>query len=112
MKKFNFEVKDFDSGGRITQITVGSKMMETPNLFPVIHPFRNVIPPKRLYNHLKAQAAFTNAYIIYKNDKYREIVLKKGVHKHLGFPGIIATDSGGFQDYMYSDDIALKPEEI
>ena len=109
---YSYEIKDFDAGGRIGLFKVGSKILETPNLFPVVNPFQNLISPNELYNHFKIQAIFTNAYIIYKNRENNPDIIKKGLHEHLGFPGIIATDSGGFQDYMYSGDIKLTPEEI
>ncbi|MHA2181315.1 MAG: tRNA guanosine(15) transglycosylase TgtA, partial [Promethearchaeota archaeon] len=48
-----------------------------------------------------------------QNSEIRDIVLKKGVHKHLNFDGIIATDSGAFQKYMYSKtDFELNAESI
>ncbi len=109
---YSYEIKDFDAGARIGLMKLGGKKIETPNLFPVVNPFQNQISPKEFYDHFKIQAIFTNAYIIYKNRENNPDIMKKGLHEHLGFPGIIATDSGGFQDYMYSGDIKLTPEEI
>ena len=109
---YSYEIKDFDAGGRIGIFKLGSKKIDTPNLFPVVNPFQNPISPNEFYNHFKIQAIFTNAYIIYKNRENNPDILKKGLHKYLGFPGLIATDSGGFQDYMYAGDIKLAPEEI
>jgi 7-cyano-7-deazaguanine tRNA-ribosyltransferase len=109
---YSYEIKDFDAGARIGLMRLGEKKLETPNLFPVVNPFQNQISPKELYDHFKIQAIFTNAYILYKNRENNPDIIKKGLHKHLGFPGIIATDSGGFQDFMYSGDIKLTPEEI
>ena len=109
---YSYEMKDFDAGARIGIFKLGSKKLETPNLFPVVSPFQNQISPKELYDHFKVQAIFTNAYILYKNREKNPDIIKKGLHEHLGFPGIIATDSGGFQDFMYSGDIKLTPEEI
>lgn len=109
---YSYEIKDFDAGARIGLMRLGEKKLETPNLFPVVNPFQNPISPKEFYDHFKIQAIFTNAYIIYKNRENNPDIIRKGLHEHLGFPGIIATDSGGFQDYMYSGDIKLTPEEI
>ncbi len=109
---YSYEIKDFDAGARIGLMKLGKKKLETPNLFPVVNPFQNPISPKEFYDHFKVQAIFTNAYIIYKNREKNPEILQKGLHRHLDFPGIIATDSGGFQDYMYSGDIKLTPEEI
>lgn len=109
---YSFEIQDFDAGGRLGKLKLGGKTLDTPNLFPVVSPFENLIAPRRLYEHFGAQSIFTNAYILYKNRAKNPEILEKGLHKHLDFPGLIATDSGGFQDYMYAGDIKAKPEEI
>ena len=107
-----FEIQDVDALGRIGKIEVNNKQMITPNLFPVIHPFDNVITASGLKD-LGAQCLFTNAYIMYKNKEYREEILNKGIHDFLNYDGIIATDSGAFQQYMYNDNkIEISPEEI
>ncbi len=107
-----FEIQDVDALGRIGTIEINNKKMITPNLFPVIHPFDNVIGASGLKD-LGAQCVFTNAYILYKNTDKREEVLKKGIHDFLDFDGVIATDSGAFQQYMYNDNkIEISPEEI
>ncbi|WP_371802032.1 tRNA guanosine(15) transglycosylase TgtA [Candidatus Lokiarchaeum ossiferum] len=112
MGYYSYDIKDYDAGGRIGQLKLGDKILDTPNLFPVVNPFRNSISPRRLYDHFGAQCLFTNAYIIYKNRENNPGIISKKLHEHLDFPGIIATDSGGFQDYMYAGDIKLTPEEI
>ncbi len=98
-----FEIEDVDAIARLGRISLNGKEMITPNLFPVIHPSRNIIAPKDLKT-FGAQCLFTNAYIIYKNEKLRAQILQKGLHKHLDYDGIIATDSGAFQQYMYNKD--------
>lgn len=98
-----FEILDIDALARLGQIKLNNKEMITPNLFPVIHPFHNIISPSDL-KKMGAQCLFTNAYIIYKNEKLRENVLQKGLHNYLNYDGIIATDSGAFQQYMYNED--------
>ncbi|MHA1613133.1 MAG: tRNA guanosine(15) transglycosylase TgtA [Promethearchaeota archaeon] len=109
---YSYEIRDFDAGGRIGRFKIGDKILDTPNLFPVVSPFNNLIPPKRIYEHFGAQSIFTNAYILYKNREKNAEIIQKGLHAHLDFPGIIATDSGGFQDYMYAGDMKTLPEEI
>ncbi|MFW9970097.1 MAG: tRNA guanosine(15) transglycosylase TgtA [Candidatus Odinarchaeota archaeon] len=98
-----WEVSDFDALGRIGNLTVNSKQMITPNLFPVVHPYKNVISTSDL-KRIGAQCVFTNAYIIYQNTQIQGEILKKGLHSYLNFDGIIATDSGAFQKYMYKKD--------
>ena len=96
-----WEISDFDALGRIGKLTVNNKQMITPNLFPVVHPYKNIISTSDL-KKIGAQCVFTNAYIIYQNTQIRDDVLRKGLHSHLNFDGITATDSGAFQKYMYN----------
>lgn len=97
-----WEISDIDGLGRLGILTVNNKKMITPNLFPVVHPFKNLISSFDL-KKIGAECIFTNAYIIYQNNQLKESVLKDGIHKHLGFDGIIATDSGAFQKYFYNN---------
>jgi 7-cyano-7-deazaguanine tRNA-ribosyltransferase len=107
-----WEITEIDALGRIGKITVNNKEMVTPNLFPVVHPYKNILNISDLKN-IGAQSIFTNAYIIYQNPQLRDMVLKEGIHKYLNFDGIIATDSGAFQKYMYNNtDIEINPEII
>ncbi|MHA1990676.1 MAG: tRNA guanosine(15) transglycosylase TgtA [Candidatus Hodarchaeales archaeon] len=107
-----WEITDVDALGRLGRLTVNNKEFITPNLFPVLHPYRNIINLSDL-KKIGAQCVFTNAYIIYQNPEIRDTVLRKGIHKYLNFNGIIATDSGAFQKYMYNkSDFELNPEDI
>ena len=108
----NWEITDIDALGRIGKLTANEKEMVTPNLFPVVHPYKNIINTSDL-KKIGAQCVFTNAYIIYQNPQVRQSVLKKGIHSYLNFDGIIATDSGAFQKYMYNKtDIEINAEVI
>jgi len=108
----NWEITEIDALGRIGKITVNNKMMVTPNLFPVVHPYKNILNISDL-KKIGAQCLFTNAYIIYKNHQLRDVVLEKGIHNYLNFDGIVATDSGAFQKYMYNKtDIEINAEAI
>ncbi len=107
-----YEILDIDALGRIGKLEVNNKQMITPNLFPVVHPFKNVIPPSDLIN-FGAQSVFTNAYILFQNEFAKENVLKKKIHQYLNFDGLIATDSGAFQQYMYhTSGMKIEAEEI
>jgi len=108
----SYEIIDLDALGRIGKIKIGNKEMITPNLFPVVHPYKNIITPSELKN-FGAQGIFTNAYITYQNTQLKEDVLKKGIHRYLDFNGLIATDCGAFQQYMYNNDkLDINPETI
>ena len=107
-----FEISDLDAMGRLGKIMVNKKSMLTPNLFPVVHPINNSVPIKDL-EKIGAECLFTNSYILYQNESIKEQVLKNGIHRHLNFEGIIATDSGAFQQYMYNNQqINISPEII
>ena len=49
------------------------------------------------------QALITNSYIIWKHDDLRTEAQRNGVHQLLDFPGVVMTDSGTFQSYVYGD---------
>ncbi|MFX0024868.1 MAG: tRNA guanosine(15) transglycosylase TgtA [Candidatus Hermodarchaeota archaeon] len=107
-----FEVIDVDALGRIGRINLNHKELITPNLLPVIHPFKNIISTKELTN-MGVRGLFTNAYIIYQNKQLKNDIIVKGIHKFFNFNGVIATDSGAFQQYMYgNNDIEINAEEI
>ena len=107
-----WEISDFDALGRVGKLNVNKKQMITPNLFPVVHPYKNHISTSDL-KRIGAQCLFTNAYIIFQNDKIRDDVLRKGLHSYLNFDGITATDSGAFQKYFYNkNDLEIKASNI
>jgi len=97
-----FEIFDIDALGRLGVIEVNNKSMVTPNLLPVIHPVSNLIPAADL-KKFGAECIFTNAFILNQNIDLKEEVVKRGIHKFLNFNGLVATDSGAFQYYMYNN---------
>jgi len=101
-----------DALGRIGKLKLAEKEMITPNLFPVIHPIKNLISPSDLIK-VGAQGIFTNAYIIYQNKEIRQKILTEGIHQYLNYSGIVATDSGAFQQYMHNEDkLNISADEI
>ena len=107
-----FEIKKFDAAGRIGLITHNGKTLITPTILPVVSPFDNVIPPRSLYEEFGAKAIFTNAYILYNNKEKAQIAESKGLHSYLDYDGLIATDSGAFQHYMYGNKNEITAGEI
>jgi 7-cyano-7-deazaguanine tRNA-ribosyltransferase len=107
-----FEIKKFDAAGRLGIITHNGKNLLTPNLLPVVSPFENIIPPKVLYDEFKVSALFTNAYILYNNKEKAQQAESLGLHSYLDYDGLIATDSGAFQHYMYGNESDITAEEI
>jgi 7-cyano-7-deazaguanine tRNA-ribosyltransferase len=98
--RFSFEVKDSDLLGRIGSLRVGGKSLETPYMFPVIHPVSQNVPPKELRS-MGFGGLMTNSYIIHSRRKAE--ALSKGIHNLLGFDGVLMTDSGGYQVLEYGD---------
>ena len=97
---FSFEVKETDLLGRIGTLRVGSRSLETPYMFPVIHPVSQIVPAKDLQG-MGFGGVMTNSYIIHSRQKER--ALAEGVHRLVGFDGVVMTDSGGYQVLEYGD---------
>ena len=98
--EFGFEVNDADLLGRVGTLRVGDKSLETPYMFPVIHPVSQSVPTSEL-GSMGFGGLMTNSYIIYS--RRRDYALEKGIHKLLGFDGVFMTDSGGYQVLEYGE---------
>ena len=107
-----FEILDTDALARLCLFKVNNKKIITPNLFPVIHPYHNLLKPAEI-KEIGFNSIFTNAYILYQNEFERKKALQKKLNTYLDFEGLIATDSGAFQQYMYhNEDIMIEASEI
>lgn len=106
-----FEIKYRDVAGRIGILKIRNKRIETPFLFPVINPKKEIFDIEIIKKY-NVRAIMTNSYILYKDKEIREEILKKGIKKFLNFDGIIETDSGSYQILHYKKDIEVKNKEI
>ncbi|MDE1852648.1 MAG: tRNA guanosine(15) transglycosylase TgtA [Thaumarchaeota archaeon] len=97
---FSFEVKESDLLGRIGTLKVGGKALETPYMFPVIHPVSQIVPTRELAS-MGFGGLMTNSYIIHSRRKQE--ALDRGIHRLLDFDGVFMTDSGGYQVLEYGD---------
>jgi 7-cyano-7-deazaguanine tRNA-ribosyltransferase len=97
-----FESLDSDIMGRCGKLSVGTKVIKTPALLPVINPHLQVISAAEMKN-IGVEAIITNAYIINQSRQYRERTLADGLHAVLDFDGVIMTDSGSFQLSVYGE---------
>ncbi|HEV2226885.1 MAG TPA: tRNA guanosine(15) transglycosylase TgtA [Nitrososphaerales archaeon] len=97
---FSFEVKESDLFGRIGSLKVSGKALETPYLFPVVHPVSQQVPTEEL-KAMGFGGLMTNSYILHSRRK--EEALRDGIHKLLGFDGVFMTDSGGYQVLEYGN---------
>jgi 7-cyano-7-deazaguanine tRNA-ribosyltransferase len=105
----SFEIKDKDLLARIGRLKTKSGTVETPLLFPVINPNIQLIPPKKLREEFGFEAVITNAYILRK--RFQNKPIEQGLHKFLGFDGVVMTDSGAYQILVYGG-VEVSQEEI
>ncbi|RLF41388.1 MAG: tRNA guanosine(15) transglycosylase TgtA [Thermoplasmata archaeon] len=106
-----FELKKRDALGRICYLYTSHGRIKTPALLPVINPNKIIISPREMKQLFDINIVITNSYIIKKTDKLRDTALDKGLHHLLDYNGVIMTDSGTFQSYVYGD-IDVDPLDI
>ncbi|MDJ0273351.1 MAG: tRNA guanosine(15) transglycosylase TgtA [Candidatus Caldarchaeum sp.] len=107
--KAELEVKHKDLLGRVGALHVGGKKVETPAFVPVINPVNQVVPPEEIRRRFGCGIVITNAYILYK--RFRSKAVEEGVHRLIGFDGVVMTDSGGYQVLVYGD-VEASPDDI
>jgi len=111
MADLNFEIKSKDIAARIGKLKINNREIETPTLMPVYNPNKPLITIEELKKEFGVKVIMTNAYIILKNEKLRDEITDKGIHKYLDFDGIVATDSGSYQMMVYGA-VTTTNEEI
>ncbi|MHA1617588.1 MAG: tRNA guanosine(15) transglycosylase TgtA [Candidatus Njordarchaeales archaeon] len=97
-----FEIVAKDGAGRVGKLHTSHGVVETPAFVPVINPHLPVVSLDDL-KKLGFDLFITNAYLIYKDEKLRELVLRKGIHGAFNWDKAIMTDSGAFQLMVYGD---------
>ena len=98
-----FEISYRDGQARLGKLHTKHGILQTPCLLPVINPNIRTIEPNEMWNKYGIQALITNSYVIWKHDELKKKALADGVHSLLDYPGVIMTDSGTFQSYVYGD---------
>jgi len=106
-----FEITQRDGAARIGHLHTKHGTITTPMLLPVINPNIRTIEPREMWEEYGVEALITNSYVIWKHDDLRSQALSDGIHSMLDFPGVVVTDSGTFQSYVYGD-VEVGPEEI
>jgi len=106
-----FEIIARDGQARLGKLHTAHGILETPCLLPVINPNIRTIEPREMWDKYGIQALITNSYVIWKHESLKEKALEEGVHSLIDFPGVIMTDSGTFQSYVYGD-VEVGVEEI
>ncbi|MEM4494508.1 MAG: tRNA guanosine(15) transglycosylase TgtA [Candidatus Caldarchaeum sp.] len=107
--KAELEVKHKDLLARVGTLHVGGKKVETPAFVPVINPVSQVVPPEEMRRKFRCGIVITNAYILFK--RFRSRAVEEGVHRIIGFDGVVMTDSGGYQVLVYGD-VEASPDDI
>lgn len=95
-----FEIKDTDLAGRIGRLHLKSGVIETPAFFPVVDVYRQDVPPQLIHD-IGYRQVITNAYLTLK--RFGEEAVEKGIHRIIGFNGIVMTDSGAYQMLEYGE---------
>jgi len=98
-----FEILQRDGSARIGRLHTKHGMLNTPMLLPVVNPNIRTIEPREMWEKYHVDGLITNSYVIWKHDDLSGYSLENGVHQLLNFPGVIVTDSGTFQSYVYGD---------
>ena len=98
----DFELRERDGLARIGRFPTPHGMVETPALFPVVHPdpSRQPIPRARSAGGSTRRGDHERLHHV-ANTPLREIAEAKGIHALLGFDGPVMTDSGAFQQHAY-----------
>ncbi len=100
-----------DGWARLGKLHTSTHILNTPCLLPVINPNIRTVEPRELWERYGFEALITNSYVIWKHEKLKSQALIDGVHALLDYPGVIMTDSGTFQNYVYGD-VEVGVEEI
>ncbi|MCE4625311.1 MAG: tRNA guanosine(15) transglycosylase TgtA [Desulfurococcales archaeon] len=103
-----FEVREVDLAGRIGRLYTKSGTIETPAFFPVIDVARQEVNLEEVRD-VGFNQIITNAYLLLK--RYGEKVAEEGIHRFLGWDGVVMTDSGAYQILQYGE-VAATQEEI
>ena len=106
-----FEITARDGQARLGKLHTKHGIVQTPCLLPVINPNIRTIEPREMWDKYGIQALITNSYVIWKHEKLKSVALSDGVHSLLDYPGMVMTDSGTFQSYVYGD-VEVGVEEI
>ena len=92
-----------DGRARLGRLHTAHGILETPALLPVVNPNIRTVEPRVMWDRYGIAALITNSYIIWKHEDLKAHAESKGVHDLLDYPGVVMTDSGTFQSYVYGD---------
>ncbi len=103
---FDIEFEDEKSAVRSGTLNLNNRRFETPGFLPVATKADvKLISPDELYE-MGAQGVITNALVLFFRPGLDVIEETGGIHRFMGFHGMIFSDSGGFQ--MLNPDFLVK----
>ncbi len=105
-----FRVRRWDASARLGELKTKSGTLTTPAFFPVYNPNKPVVSLREM-QEMGVDAIITNSYVIFRNPRLKEKALNDGIHRALGFNGVIFTDSGAYQLYRYGS-VEISNREI
>ena len=112
MISMEVKLKGRDGAARLLEVKLNSgRKMITPTFFPVFNPHLPIITPEEIRKEFGWNEIITNAYIIWRDQKLMREVENKGIHRFLGFDGVVMMDSGAYQMWMYGK-LEVTNEEI
>ncbi len=106
-----FDIVDRAAAGRIGRFKTPHGVVDTPTLMPVLNPNIDLISAREMRDAFGCQMVITNSYVLKKHEDLQNRALEEGVHGVLDWDGVVMTDSGTFQSWVYGD-VELDPQEI
>ena len=86
----NFHLKSRDGLARIGEFDTNHGVVATPTLMPVVDPINPNIISISDMKQIGANIFITNAYLLYRKEKIRNLVIDRGIHKYLSYSGFEA----------------------
>ena len=103
MFKFKVLKKDSTTRARTGRISIGRRVVQTPNFMPVATQASvKTMSPEDL-RKIGGQIIVCNTYHLMQRPGTALIRKLGGLHRFMHWPGVILTDSGGFQAYSLDD---------
>lgn len=103
MFKFHVIKKDRATRARTGRFSIGRRVVQTPNFMPVATQASvKTMSPQDL-QQAGAQIIVCNTYHLMQRPGTALVQKVGGLHRFMHWPGVILTDSGGFQAYSLGD---------
>jgi queuine tRNA-ribosyltransferase len=102
--RFELQAECPVTGARAGLLHTGHGVIETPVFMPVgTQGTVKGVPPRDLLEDLDAKIILANTYHLYLRPGHESIQRLGGLHRFMGWPRAILTDSGGFQVFSLAN---------